>query len=363
MFNDNSENIKLEVFSPVFIGTGNEYYCSEFYFIKRKGITKLSRSNLDFIARKLFNLDFELFMDFLDVLKNGDNFKNQRNNEKPRGLHKFLLNSVKTANKNLYFNFLKNSLYECNLCYGNDIEDKYNIGCIKENIKTKNESYIPGSSIKGAIRNSILYSKLNLIDKRNFDVEKLIKTQNKKLDSFMRNLNFTDTFNGIKEPAIYGVESFGTKRNTFTFLETIDRGSILKFKYYNSANPNLDRKTSNYDIDDIFKCVYDFSMDLFDEEINFAEKNGLYDLEDFYNDIYKLNSIERPFIRLGQGSGVLAVSQMLNIKNSRKSLNDFTKFRNDNGIGKFYNYDFPKTKKLIVNSDMPLGWVQLSKDN
>ena len=363
MFNDNSENIKLEVFSHVFIGTGNEYYCSEFYFIKRKGITKLSRSNLDFIARKLYNLDFELFMDFLDVLKNGDNFKNQRNNEEPRGLHKFLLNSVKTANKNLYFNFLKNSLYECNLCYGNDIEDKYNIGCIKENIKTKNESYIPGSSIKGAIRNSILYSKLNLIDKRNFDVEKLIKTQNKKLDSFMRNLNFTDTFNGIKEPAIYGVESFGTKRNTFTFLETIDRGSILKFKYYNSANPNLDRKTSNYDIDDIFKCVYDFSMDLFDEEINFAEKNGLYNLEDFYNDIYKLNSIERPFIRLGQGSGVLAVSQMLNIKNSRKSLNDFTKFRNDNGIGKFYNYDFPKTKKLIVNSDMPLGWVQLSKDN
>ena len=289
--------------------------------------------------------------------------KNQQNDKEPRGLHKFLLNSVKTVDKNLYFNFLKNSLYECNLCYGNDIEDKYNIGCIKENIKTKNESYIPGSSIKGAIRNSILYSKLNLINTKNDDVNKIINNQNKKLDSFMRNLNFTDTFNGIKEPAIYGVESFGTKRNTFTFLETIDKGSILKFKYYNSANPNLDRKTSNYDIDDIFKCVYDFSMDLFDEEINFAEKNGLYALEDFYNNIYKLNSIDKPFIRLGQGSGVLAVSQMLNIKNSRKSLNDFTKFRNDNGIGKFYNYDFPKTKKLIVNSDMPLGWVQLSKDN
>ena len=104
-------------------------------------------------------------------------------------------------------------------------------------------------------------------------------------------------------------------------------------------------------------------MDLFDEEINFAEKNGLYDLEDFYNNIYKLNSIDKPFIRLGHGSGVLAVSQMLNIKNSRKSLNDFTKFRKDNEIRKFYNYDFPKTKKLIVNSDMPLGWVQLSKDN
>lgn len=362
MINDNSENIKLEVFSPVFIGTGNEYFCSEFCFIKRKGITKVSKSDLDLISQKLYNHDLELFMDFLDVLKNVDNFKNQKDNEEPRGLHEFFLNSIKPNDKKLYFNFLKNSLYECNLGYGDKNKDMYNIGCIKENVKTKNESFIPGSSIKGAIRNSILYSKLNLNHKMNYELKKIIDMENKNLNSFMKNLNFTDTFNGIKEPTIYGVESIGTKRNTFTFLETIDKGSILKFKYYNSAIPKLNKKIFDYNIDDIFKCSYEFSMDLFDEEIRFAEENGFNNLEKFYNNIYNLNSVDCPFIRLGQGSGVLAVSQILNIKNSRNP-NEFKEFRNHNGIGKNYRYDFPKTKKLIVNSDMPLGWVQLSRDD
>ena len=64
MINNNSENIKLEVFSPVFIGTGSEYSCSEFCLIKRKGIIKISRSDLDLIFQKLYNYNLELFMDF-----------------------------------------------------------------------------------------------------------------------------------------------------------------------------------------------------------------------------------------------------------------------------------------------------------
>ena len=331
-----SYDLYLTTLSPIHIGSGKSYGCCEFVparakvngeikrILKRVNLTKyysgLSDDKKDSFLASLTNSGFEL--------KQFDN---------------------KIKKDYVRYQCIDNSMV-------NSIKD------VEEHIKTSDKLYIPGSSIKGAIRNSILYSKLNLNHKMNYELKKIIDMENKNLNSFMKNLNFTDTFNGIKEPTIYGVESIGTKRNTFTFLETIDKGSILKFKYYNSANPKLNKKIFDYNIDDIFKCSYEFSMDLFDEEIRFAEENGFNNLEKFYNNIYNLNSVDCPFIRLGQGSGVLAVSQILNIKNSRNP-NEFKEFRNHNRIGKNYRYDFPKTKKLIVNSDMPLGWVQLSRDD
>ena len=84
-------------------------------------------------------------------------------------------------------------------------------------------------------------------------------------------------------------------------------------------------------------------------------------LEDFHYDLHDKNTKKTPLLRLGHGSGALTVSQLLNIKNSRRNQRQFTDFRRSNHIGKMYHYDFPKTRKLIVDTYKPLGWVQLSK--
>ena len=48
------------------------------------------------------------------------------------------------------------------------------IGRVKENLKTNNESYISGSSIKGSIKNAILYSELDLKNDTNNEARKSI---------------------------------------------------------------------------------------------------------------------------------------------------------------------------------------------
>ena len=123
-------------------------------------------------------------------------------------------------------------------------------------------------------------------------------------------------------------------------------------------------------VDSIFKYIYNFSNDILEEELRFIDETIEYDklysevdsekLYDHYNNLKEKNSEEFPLLRLGQGSGALGVSQLLKVKNSRNRY-EFTSFRKSNYLGHKYDYDFPKTRKLIVNSLEPLGWVQLSK--
>lgn len=373
-----NQRVALEVITPVYIGnTGNEYSRAEFGVVAFKKINKIIRFNLDNVAQLILNKDEKLFKEFLDIISNTDNFRNNRHakNDKIKysGLHKFLRDKIKPKDADLYKKILNSYSYKCTIKYGDCIADTNAIALIKEHLKTNKGLYISGSSIKGAVRNSLLYSRLNL-NCGNHQIRDAINNENAKLKYAMKFFNFTDTFNTVNEPSIYGVESIGTKRNTLSFLETIDEGSVFEFEYYNSFNEKIHRREDLNNlpmgIDSIFRKIHDFSNDLIEEELRFIQKtvpnSDFYDfdyggLENFYLDLSSKNTEESPLLRLGHGSGALTVSQLLNIKNSRRTQRQFTDFRNRNRIGKYYDYDFPKTRKLIVKSYKPLGWVKLSK--
>ncbi|WP_297982845.1 type III-A CRISPR-associated RAMP protein Csm5 [uncultured Methanobrevibacter sp.] len=383
-----NQKIGLEVISPVYIGKGSDYSRAEFGLASFSGINKIVRYNLDEVAQLILKNEEDLFDEFINVISDTENFKN-RHADKSKvgyyGLQKFLIDKIKPKNPDLYKKIRNSYSYKCTIKYGKNIKYANDIGIIKEHLKTNGGLYIPGSSIKGAIRNAFLYSRLNL-NCGNNQIRRAIESMDKNLKNSMKFFHFTDTLNTIDEPSIYGVESIGTRRNTLSFLETIDEGNQFEFEYYNSFNMKIhNRRDLNdfpSDIDSIFKQIHDFSHDLIKEELRFIKKtvpnSNYYDfdngsLKNFYNELYKKNTVKTPLLRLGHGSGALTVSQLLKIKNSRRNQNQFTEFRSRNGIGKMkkktgknkkkeaVNYDFPKTRKLIVDTYKPLGWVQLSK--
>ena len=383
-----NQKIGLKVISPVYIGKGSEYSRAEFGLASFSGKNKIVRYDLDSIAQLIFEYDEDLFEDFLDIISDTENFKNKKNAKTDKivysGLQNFLREIVEPKDEDLYKKIFNSHSYKCAIEYGDSIKHTNHIGLIKEHLKTNNGLYIPGSSIKGAVRNAFLYTRLNL-NCGNGQIKKTIDKEDGNLKEAMKFFHFTDTLNTIDEPSIYGVESIGTRRNTLSFLETIDEGNELEFEYYNSFNKKIHRKNDlnnlSVDIDSIFRKIQYFSQALINEELRFFSRtvpnSHYYDFDTgnlvkFYKDLLKRNTETNPLIRLGHGSGALTVSQLLEIKNSRRDQRQFTEFRSRNHIGKMkkkgknkkkeaVDYDFPKTRKLIVDTYKPLGWVQLSK--
>lgn len=403
--------INLEVISPIFIGTGGEYSRSNFCFgdynteehdeniLKTK---KLVRLDIDKVAKFIYKSDEKLFEEFIDIISNTRSFKNiktkkNKNKPNPPSLHEFIWSKIKKENPDLFRKIISSYSYKCSLGYGgsiiklkengkkgrfalNNLESSDDIGLVKEHVKTNNELFIPGSSIKGAIRNTLLYSTLNLNNVENKDIKYTVNRKHNSMNNAMKYLHFSDTFNTVKEPCIYGVESIGTRRNTFSFIETIDKGNNLEFEYYNAFNNKIhnSRDLTNLElsIESIFKSIYKFSKDLIDHEMRFIDdelySNSMYSevdagkIDNYYLNLKDKNKPDSPLLRLGSGSGALAMSQLLEIKNSRESLKQFTSFRRNERVGKKYktfvesNYNYPKTRKLIVNTYEPLGWVKLN---
>ena len=371
-----NQKIGLEVISPVYIGKGSEYSRAEFGLASFSGKNKIVRYNLDDVAQLILKNEADLFDEFINVISDTDNFKNKHANKdkvKYSGLQKFIIDNIKPKNLDLYKKIRNSYSYKCTRKYGKNINYANDIGIIKEHLKTNNGLFIPGSSIKGAVRNAFLYSRLNL-SCGNRKVRNSVDREDRNLKEPMKFFHFTDTLNTIEEPSIYGVESIGTRRNTLTFLETIDEGNKFEFEYYNSFNDKIHRERDlnnlSIDIDSIFRKIHYFSKSLIKEELRFFSRtvpnSHYYDLDTgnlvkFYKGLLKRNTETNPLMRLGHGSGALTVSQLLEIKNSRRDQRQFTDFRRSNHIGKMYHYDFPKTRKLIVDTYKPLGWVQLSK--
>ncbi len=263
---------------------------------------------------------------------------------------------------------------------------------INEHVKTNGGVFIPGSSIKGSIRTSILY---NLVDEksihkigrifdskrywqRDWDVQNLIDRFfagdarcSSSNSSFLRFLQVTDT-NPINNMSIYSIKALKGGRNGWTwykrygrdvtlFSETIDAGKNLNSEITVDYKPDvykdlkLGEKERLIDIDKIKEFIYNFSADLIEYEINFAERYDIDFLKSFYRRIESENEEDSPLLKLGHGSGFLATTIGLKLK---KYPNIFNKVRTSLR-GKSYPYEFPKTRKIVVEEKTPPGWIKL----
>lgn len=348
----------IETISPVHIGAGERYGSSEFIV---KG-NEIMRVDIGQIFALLDEKNKNTFIEYLeDPLFRLNDFISQIN--------------ISVSGAKLYTSNLKTNI---------PIE-------VIENIKTSFKGYIPGSSLKGAIRTAILCAfigekeviKLGEIFsmknpwQTNREAERFIDgffssgtNQSSNID-FMRFIQISD-FIPVDNLSVYNVQSLEAEGKNWrwyhrngrvvqSYLETIAAGERLegdihltyKEKIYQSLG--LKGKRDILDINEIKRLIYNFSANIIGHEIAFSQKYNIDFLLKFYENLKKVNKEDSPVIKLGQGSGYLATTIGLELKQYpevyemvRRSLR-----------GKSYSFEFPKTRKIVVEEKMPLGWCKI----
>lgn len=367
-------NCTMKTITPVFIGNGRSYFSNEFVTGKAKYKGKVE----DIIKR----IDvIEYYKDLTDDKK--DQFIENLSNQN------FKLEQYDSKVKNKYRRY--NALCKFQLTDKNGYK---NIPSeIAEGIKTNDKFFIPGSSLKGAIRTGLLYNLINAddiprniiknnkgkyyIDKKreykNF-INKIFSAPkgNSAQKSIMRFLQISDS-SVVNFSHIYDLKTIKAKpTGTFedhgrsgrvikTYAETIGKGTSLKFSLNNSLNDDVLNRIGIQDkkylisLKNIKESLYNFSNDIIDHEIEFYDKYNKPNIKGLYEKLSKMNKLDEPLIKIGSGSGLMATSIGLKIKNedSRRFENIRQSFRRS------YDYEFPKSRK-ITSTNLPLGWVRLS---
>ena len=239
-------NVNIKVISPVHIGSGEGYGASEYLpvTLKNKSGEKVKTFKRISVSDYYISLDDDKRENFIENLSNTD----------------FSLKDFDTKISNDFRKYL--AINKCSASPKNqDIE---------ETIKSLNKAYIPGSSLKGAIKTAILY---NLFDFE--DTNKIARFISKKRWEFNKEYNkfmdgfFTSNVRGpsaqkdvfkflqvsdstdAKQIGVYDIYSImaaefnGRKSNiayrrnknsmeaTISYFETIDAGNNLKFRINN----------------------------------------------------------------------------------------------------------------------------------
>jgi CRISPR-associated protein Csm5 len=347
-------NLKLSTLTPIHIGNGKNYTGAEF----------VVRSD------KIIRIDMDKIFSLLDE-KNQERFIQEL--EQPHAQMEHFIKDIPLS---------EIKVYSARLEGGIPIE-------IQGQIKTGGKAYIPGSSIKGAIRTAILYSQ---ITDRN--IEKLSTIFYMKywqrereiqrfVDGFLSGAGIPTYSSLLKflqvsdtEPAsnisVYTVKSLKSERNGWTwykrrgrevvtFHEMIDARKELVCSLRTNYDANiyedlkLEEKEKYLDVGELKRSIYEFSRDLIEHELEFAAKYQIKFLHDFYVDLRAKNEEEAPVMKLGQGSGFMAMTIGLKLKRKPEVLEKVKMSLR----GKTYPYEFPKTRKIIVEQMLPLGWVQL----
>lgn len=381
---------EIKVITPVHIGAGESYTL-------RECTTSKTNSN----KRLLKRVDLSAYYASLPNERDKENFLEELIKEEfnLKGFHNTLLEQEKKVNKFLKEENKRNEYADLNSflryrCYDHKFNHKLDIF---ENIKTLDEVYIPGSSLKGAIRTALLYNSIddNIISnfirwnnrKRQDELES--NKMDKFLDGFfseeernvaksddLKYLHISDS-NTFKFPTVYQANQIrvayaddgtckGIEDGNITFLETI---SFEDFEKTKSLKSNIDieynkdiidkSKEKYLDIDFIKKSIYKFSKRLIEFELDFAEKFDLQYLIDFYINREIDNTEETPLLRIGAGSGLMGTSLALKIWDYDENVFRVLFKKTDGSV-------YPKSRRLAVSQEkpevegVPLGWVQLN---
>ena len=355
-----SYDLHLTTLSPIHIGSGKSYRCCEFVPAK----DKLNGNDTKIIKRvDLTNYYSSLSDDkkdnFLAGLTNS-NFK------------------LEQFDKKIKKDFVR---YQC---IDNSHDSFKNV---QEHIKTSDKLYIPGSSIKGAIRTAIFYDLLTEDDMDNigrdifsnpFLSDDLLKKHfssgfgNDAQNNIFRFMQVADTTT-TNLPKIEQVliimasngqrknKSYSIKSNIKSYLETIGANKKFKSRLTTTFDSNIYRKLKLEDKSEILNLNYlkdvlfKFSQDLIYYEMDFADKYDIDYLSKFYENLNKKNTVDAPLLKIGAGSGLMATSIAMKLKEYnplsfervRKSFNR----RN-------YEFEFPKSRK-VTKQKKPFGWVKL----
>ncbi|MEG3224834.1 MAG: type III-A CRISPR-associated RAMP protein Csm5 [Methanobacteriales archaeon Met13] len=366
--------MKISTITPLHVGSGSEYGAQEFYKASASGKEVLVRADIN----KLFlMLPDELKDEFIIRLEEPQ-FKLQPFlQEVMSKLPKGSLGKIR-----IYFSYLESKFPDS----------------IAEHVKTSHQAYIPGSSIKGSVKTALLHDMVGSGDikrmKRLFrrsrrdDKAEIRRRGSQKFQddffssnpkkapstSIMRFLQITDT-KPVAKMAIHSINSVKAGKNGWTwyrhsedagktFIESIGKGNQLEFEMNLNQKDEiirklgLDYKKEYLSLERILECIYRFSDDLIENEIDFAQKYRIDFLEDFYHEISSQNTAKSPIMNIGQGTGFLASTIGLKIREEDGGIYDKVREATKR---RTYSDEFPKTRKVIMEEMVPMGWVKVDK--
>jgi CRISPR-associated protein Csm5 len=349
----------LETLSPIHIGSGEKYSSSEFFY----NSNRIFRLDINKIYSILNQKDKDIFLDYLE----NPNFR----------LGDFL------KGKDISISELK--LYSL----------KYNGSApyeITEHIKTGFNGFVPGSSLKGAIRTAIFIAFMGdnevkkigeIFNIQNFRqrnneikdfVDKFLSSGGNKssYSDLMRFVQISD-FIPVKDLCVYNIQSLEAEednkwkwyrrngRVVQTYLETIAAGERLEGDIHFTYNEQMHKslglrgKEDIIDIIEIKRLIHSFSNAIINNEIAFSERYDIDFLLEFYEKLKKINTEDSPVIKLGQGSGYLATTIGLELKKNPDVFEEVRKSLR----GRSYSFEFPKTRRIVKEEQMPLGWCRI----
>ncbi len=380
---------RLKTLSPLFIGSGEKLTALEYVFLSRK-LFVLDEEKLSETLSKM-----KCLTDFVNFVKSGGSSPGRRGSSL---LADFLSR----------YNLLNREFVEKVKRYSINY-DRINCDRFQAEVWTSikdslNRVYIPGSSIKGALRTGVMYyllknspektrsfqsfvkEKLSFLRRKygrripyqerktfakNFETELFqhfkVSDAHRKFDphtDIMRVVKVSDS--GVKHISTLEVDEvkiFSWKSGTkpfsiyieaikpgteFDFTVTIDHGLWKQFKKHKITPKGISLELVEDALKDPFKCAAVMAEDLFNYEKKFSQQLHV---------PYKLSVEDTPNLRIGWGNGLLGITvDLLLPEELRKDLrNTIFSYRG--------NTPAPKSRRfsVIQNSYVPIGWVKVTR--
>jgi len=339
--------VELETITPVHIGSGEEYI-----------------NNIEVIDNKVLNIN-KLMRCFYKNKKKLSELSEAIEN---KSLSDFIKQNIRDIPDDVFYKF-----------------DNPELGInnnIKKHIRTgTGEVYIPGSSIKGAIRTSIIKylskendgfikKKLDVIEKQyninpkyadNSIVKRLLGNDPQK--NFMRIIQISDT-NKIDKVTIEKVQVINSTRmkSKLIFYEMIPAGVKTRFTF--SIDKYLDREKNkaeipqnNIKLQSIWELISEISNITLDYHLDYSMDKS--EINKAYKNIKKnFNNLDDNETLIDLGAGIGWVGTTGNIIEDLINDDLRKKLRLAPNHLKF---QFPKTRRLVYLNDnwLPPGWVKL----
>ena len=276
---------------------------------------------------------------------------------------------------------------------------------VREHIKTKDEAYIPGSSVKGAIRTAILWwvlkndadrfdrAKKHLnslvrsrgrVDKKRVDdeIEKLVFGADPTED-ILKALQVSDTSAvNVKELRIEEVRTLTTTprghnwKGFYTYVEALKPGTKLvletkidEFLLEDDAASELHFENKKGLVREIPRICNEFADMFIEDEMRFFRQYNrpgeLDDVLEFYEMLRERREEDSFLLHLAWGSGWhgMTIGRLLQEEPDL----DFFRLRKRFSLGKrrnqpFFVSEFPKTRRIVFKDGKPkypLGWLKI----
>jgi CRISPR-associated protein Csm5 len=274
--------------------------------------------------------------------------------------------------------------------------------------KSRNQPYIPGTEIKGALRTAVLRklifdgSSRSLISNGIKDIKnrfssgnidrKGVRKELEKLEErisarvfrlthrndakfdFMKFILISDAYSKDVERLVANIQTKNTSRPIGDFHEIVPNNvefqggiGIVKGKQFeefvNRFQADSQRRSFFSNIEHIFTACYEMSKEVIEEEMKFYRRLKVNSAINQLEEIKKSNSKSSPVIRIGKHQGFMSITLAELVKKlGEETYKDYVELLKSTGR-RIYTNDFPKTRKVLVNTatkeELTLGWIKI----